>query len=187
MLGDDEVLKIKLVVYALSVGFLSQVASTAYAQALGSEASKQELRGIDEQIQTLKKEVIQINSELSLLEEKLLFPSSTQTAVFVSMPNKINFTPDAIELKVDGVVIANHLYIFREVDSLKQGGVQRLIMTNLTAGQHKLEAQLISRDKNGTVLESRSQFTVAKQTAPIFIELQIVESGGKADLVLRNW
>lgn len=171
----------------LSVGFFSLGISTANAQALGSPAAKQELRGIDDQIQTLKKEVIQINSELSLLEEKLLFPSSTQTAVFVSMPKKVNFTPDAIELKIDGVVISNHLYIFREVDSLKKGGVQRLIMTNLTAGQHRLEAKLVSRDKSGKVAESTSQFNVNKKTAPIFVELQIIENGGKADLTLRNW
>ncbi len=179
----------KSIVCALSVATLCMLVlmTNVNAQALGSASSKEELRGIDEQIQTLKKEVIQINSELSLLEEKLLFPSSTQTAIFISMPKKIDFTPDSIELKVDGVVIANHLYIFREVDSLKQGGVQRLIMTNLTAGEHQLEAKLISRNKAGNVTESIGQFKVSKQTAPIFVELQIIENGGKADLTLRNW
>lgn len=186
-MGDDKVLNVKLIVSVILLGLLFSVSNFANAQALGSPASKEELRGIDEQIQTLKKEVIQINSELSLLEEKLLFPSSTQTAVFVSMPNKVSFIPDSIELKVDGTVITNHLYIFREVDSLKQGGVQRLIMTNLTVGSHKLEAKLISRAKGGKPKTYVGQFSVNKQTAPIFVELELIEVAGQASINLRNW
>ena len=48
-------------------------------------ASAENFDGLDEEIQALKQEVIDLNRDLFLLEEELLFPSSTQVAVFVSM------------------------------------------------------------------------------------------------------
>lgn len=171
----------------LFVCLFISLSSQLHAQALGSAAANEELRGIDEQIQTLKKEVIQINSELSLLEEKLLFPSSTQTAIFVSMPDSVAYIPDSIELRIDDQVVANHLYIFREVDSLKQGGVQRLIMTNMTSGMHKLDVKLISRTQGGEVVEALGEFSVEKGIDPVFVEIQMRELSGAPSLELRNW
>ena len=40
---------------------------------------------LDEEVQDLKAEVLNLNRELFLLEEELLFPANTQIAVFVSM------------------------------------------------------------------------------------------------------
>ena len=42
-------------------------------------------RALDEQIQGLKKDVVDLNKDLFVLEEELLFPANTQVAVFVSM------------------------------------------------------------------------------------------------------
>ena len=44
-----------------------------------------EFRTLDEDTQDLKKQVLDLNRDLFLLEEDLLFPSNRQTAVFVSM------------------------------------------------------------------------------------------------------
>ena len=40
---------------------------------------------LDETVQDLKKDVVDLNKELFVLEEELLFPANTQVAVFVSM------------------------------------------------------------------------------------------------------
>ena len=42
-------------------------------------------RGLDEEVQSLKEEVLILNRELFSLEEELLFPSNTQFAVYVSV------------------------------------------------------------------------------------------------------
>ena len=41
--------------------------------------------GSTRKIQDLKKDVVDLNSDLFVLEEELLFPANTQVAVFVSM------------------------------------------------------------------------------------------------------
>jgi hypothetical protein len=85
-------------------------------------AEREELQGIDDQVQTLKKEIIQINHELSLLEEKLLFPSTTQVSIFVSVMAQPEFRMDSLELSVDDQVVAKYIYTFRELEALHKGG-----------------------------------------------------------------
>src|SRR5580698_2313090 len=51
------------------------------APAAGAGAFK----SLDGDVQGLKKEVLDLNKDLFLLEEELLFPANTQVAVFVSL------------------------------------------------------------------------------------------------------
>jgi len=57
------------------------IASASFAD----EASREQMQGLDEQVQEIKSDVLSIAAELSLLEERLLFPSETQVGVFVSL------------------------------------------------------------------------------------------------------
>jgi len=64
-------------------------------------AQRTEFRTLDEDVQDLKKQVLDLNRDLFLLEEELLFPSNTQTAVFISMDVGEFFGLDSVELKID--------------------------------------------------------------------------------------
>jgi hypothetical protein len=97
-------------------------------------------RGLDQDIQGLKKDVVDLNRDLFVLEEELLFPANTQVAVFVSMDVGDFFLLDAVTLKIDQKEVANYLYTPREVEALNKGGVHRLYVGNLKAGQHELVA-----------------------------------------------
>ena len=97
-------------------------------------------RALDEQIQGLKKDVVDLNKDLFVLEEELLFPANTQVAVFVSMDVGDFFALDSVTLKIDNHDVSNYLYTPREVAALLKGGVQRLYVGNLKAGQHELVA-----------------------------------------------
>jgi hypothetical protein len=97
-------------------------------------------RGLDQDIQGLKKDVVDLNRDLFVLEEELLFPANTQVAVFISMDVGDFFQLDAVTLKIDQKEVANYLYTPREVEALNKGGVQRLYIGNLKAGQHELVA-----------------------------------------------
>ena len=99
-----------------------------------------EFRTLDEETQDLKKQVLDLNRDLFLLEEELLFPSNTQTAVFISMDVGEFFGLDSVELKIDDKDVANYLYTEREAEALLKGGVQRLFIGNLKAGEHELVA-----------------------------------------------
>ena len=42
---------------------------------------REEFRSLDQDVQTLKKEVLDLNRDLFLLEEELLFPANSQVAL----------------------------------------------------------------------------------------------------------
>jgi hypothetical protein len=96
----------------------------------------------DEELRALKQELVALNRDLFLLEEELLFPASTQVAVYLSMDVGKYFALDAVELSINGQRVAKYLYTEREVDALHRGGVHRLYLGNLKTGQHELVAVL---------------------------------------------
>ncbi|GIX21497.1 MAG: hypothetical protein KatS3mg121_0280 [Gammaproteobacteria bacterium] len=146
-----------------------------------------ELQGIDDQVQALKQEVLDIERELSLLEEKLLFPSGTQVAVFVSLADAEGFELDAVELAIDGAQAAAHLYAYREFDALRRGGVQRLHVANLPAGRHRLAVAVRGRDRSGGAIEARAEHVLEKGDKPAFVELRLRPAGGGVDIDFREW
>jgi hypothetical protein len=116
------------------------VSPATTAAAASAAAPATDTRGLDQDIQGLKKDVVDLNRDLFVLEEELLFPANTQVAVFVSMDVGEFFLLDAVTLKIDQKEVANYLYTPREVEALGKGGVHRLYLGNLKAGQHELVA-----------------------------------------------
>jgi hypothetical protein len=92
--------------------------------------------GLDDRVQQAKSDVLKLNRDLLVLEEELLFPASTQVAVFVSMDVGKLFELDTLQVKLGDKVVANHLYTPREVQALHRGGVQRVFLGNLKTGTH---------------------------------------------------
>ncbi|MEM8563758.1 MAG: AraC family transcriptional regulator, partial [Pseudomonadota bacterium] len=89
-------------------------------------AHAEEQLALQESIQDIKQQALELNRDLFILEEELLFPDNTQLAIYVSMDADELFTLDAVKLTIDGVVVTNYLYTDRQVDALQRGGVQRL-------------------------------------------------------------
>ena len=108
--------------------------------AAGDSAAESSTRALDEQIQDLKQSVIDLNRDLFVLEEELLFPANTQVAVFVSLDVGEFFGLDSVTLRIDNREVSNYLYTPREVAAMVKGGVQRLYVGNLKAGAHELVA-----------------------------------------------
>ena len=88
----------------------------------------------------LKGDVIRLNRDLLVLEEELLFPANTQVALFVSMDVGKLFELDSVQIKLDDKVVANYLYTPLEVQALHRGGVQRVYLGNLKAGDARVVA-----------------------------------------------
>ena len=133
-------------------------------------------RGLDEQIQDLKEEALLLGKELRLLSEKLIYPSSTQVTIFISLKESDeDYLLDSIELKMNGQLVGSHLYTLREIDALRQGGVQRIFDGNLRAGEHFLELVVNGReDDELNTLNWRYDFN--KGTNPHFVELRVFQN-----------
>ena len=79
---------------------------------VAQELSGNEIRSLDGQVQEIKSDVLNIASELSTLEERLLYPSNTQVAVFVSLGDEEEFRLDSVEIQIDGDLATQLRYSF---------------------------------------------------------------------------
>ena len=151
-------------------------ASLVIVPAHAEKVTKEQIKGLDEQVQDIKKDVLGISTELNLLEEKLLFPSNTQISIFVSLADGVAFEPDAIKLKLDDKDVADHIYSFKEVDALKRGGVQRVFTGNVQTGDHNVQVSVIGKAGNTDKTDTASH-TVTKGVGPKFVEIRLTNSG----------
>src|SRR5262245_53969387 len=104
-----------------------------------SDKQQQQMQGLDEQIQEIKSDVLGISAELSRLEEKLLYPSGTQVAIFVALAKGDTMRLDAVKVLIDGQLATLYIYSFKELEALRKGGVQRIYVDNVATGDHQLE------------------------------------------------
>ena len=152
-------------------------------------AQRSEFRTLDEDVQDLKKQVLDLNRDLFLLEEELLFPSNTQTAVFISMDVGEFFGIDSVELKIDDKDVANYLYTEREAEALLKGGVQRLYIGNLKAGEHELVAVFTGEGPHTRDYRRAASLVFEKGIGPKYIELTISdrETKQQPEFVVKEW
>lgn len=148
-----------------------------------------ESRTLDEQVQDLKKLAVDLNRDLFLLEEELLFPANTQVAIFVSMDVGEYFALDSVEIRLDDKDVTNYLYTEREVDALHRGGVQRVYVGNLRAGEHELIAMFTGGGTHDRDYRRGASLVFEKGIGPKFIELTIsdLENKLQPEFVVREW
>jgi hypothetical protein len=135
--------------------------------------------GLDGRIQDVKGDVIRLNRDLLVLEEELLFPASTQVALFVSMDVGKLFELDSVQIKLDDKVVANYLYTPLEVQALHRGGVQRVYLGNLRTGEHELVAFFTGKGPHERDYKRGATVKFEKGTDPKYIELRINDSTGR--------
>ncbi len=140
--------------------------------------SREQIKGLDEQVQEIKKDVLAISAELQLLEEKLLYPSTSQVSLFVSLEKESSYIPDAVQIKIDGKKVAHHIYSFKEVDALYRGGVQRIYTGNIRGGNHQLDISVIGKYA-GSKVKQKTTYTIKKGVGPKLVEIRL-GSGGSA-------
>ena len=146
-------------------------------------------RGLDEQIQDLKKDVVDLNKDLFVLEEELLFPANTQVAVFVSMDVGDFFALDSISLKIDNKDVSNYLYTPREVAALLKGGVQRLYVGNLKAGEHELVALFNGKGPHERDYRRAANLRFEKGIGAKYLELKITDHqrAQQPEFEIKDW
>jgi hypothetical protein len=134
---------------------------------------------LDGRIQDVKSDVIRLNRDLLVLEEELLFPANTQVALFVSMDVGKLFSLDSVQIKLDDKIVTNYLYTPLEVQALHRGGVQRVYLGNLRAGEHEIVAFFTGKGPHERDYKRGATVKFDKSTDPKYIELQIKDSTGK--------
>ena len=153
-----------------------------------NDKDKEQMRGLDEQIQEIKSDVLRITAELSRLEEKLLYPSGTQVAIFVSLAKGDTMRLDAVRLKIDGQLAAHSIYSFKELEALRKGGVQRIYVGNVATGDHQLEVLVDGKLESGADFSRTGQFAFHKDVKPKLVGLTLAgPNAGKTPITLGEW
>ena len=152
-------------------------------------AQREEFRALDKDVQSLKKEVLDLNRDLFLLEEELLFPANSQVAFFVSMDVGEYFELDSVQLKIDGKEVANYLYTAREADALVRGGVHKVHMANLKTGEHELVAIFTGKGPNIRDYRRGATLMFNKGIGAKYLELEITDRVKKQqpEFVIKEW
>jgi len=151
-------------------------------------ADQRQMRGLDEQIQDIKSDSLRMAAELSQLEEKLLYPSGTQVAIFVELAKGDTMRLDAVRLQIDGQLVAHYIYSAKELQALRKGGVQRIYVGNVATGDHKLEVFVDGKLEGGSDFSRTGQFSFRKEVKPKLIGLTLAGShSGNTPITLGDW
>ncbi len=126
-------------------------------------------------VESLQQQLIELNRDLFILEEDLLFPSSTQLAVYLSVDAGQLFRLDAVELKINDEQVTHYLYTERQVDALARGGVQRLYIGNINQGEHQLSAFMVGIGPENREYKRAVSVTFNKDSDAKAVELQILD------------
>lgn len=148
-------------------------------EAIAQQDNNSAEQTVAEQLQTLRKEVIALNRDLFVLEEDLLFPSSTQVVVYLSMDVGTYFNLDSVELKLDDKTVTHYLYTKKQIQALFKGGVQKLHIDNLAQGEHQLTAVFIGKGPQDREYKRATSLTFNKTAEAKSLELSIVDSSVK--------
>ena len=142
-------------------------------------------QGLDEQVQEIKSDVLSIAAELNQLEEKLLYPSGTQVAIFISLAKGDQIRLDAVRLQIDGQLVAHYIYSAKELEALRKGGVQRIYVGNVATGDHQLDVLVDGKLEGGADFNRTKRFTIRKEVKPKLVGLTLGSSN--TPIALGEW
>lgn len=168
---------------------ITQAEKALIGESDAAEAAFQDVRRLSKGIQALKKDVIELNSDLRILEEKLLFPSGTKYTFFVSVNSGQFFDLESVKLKLDGKVVASHLYSPQSREALARGGVQKLFITNLSEGKHTATVFFTGVGSNQRPFKRAAEVEFKKGTVEGYMEIAIIDDASLQEPVfeLKQW
>jgi hypothetical protein len=153
-----------------------------------AESYREQMKGLDEQVQEVKSDVLSIAAELNQLEERLLYPSNTHLAVFVALAKGETLRLDAVQIQIDGQPAARYIYSFKELEALQKGGVQRIYTGNIATGQHEIEVSLSGKLASGKDYSQTERFPFTKAIQPKLIGVTLAgPDSGKPAINFGAW
>jgi hypothetical protein len=159
---------------------------TIPSQSTTTESAQQP--AVTPQVEDLKASVLNLNRDLLILEEELLYPPSNQIAVYLSMDLGQFFNLDAVKLEIDNKLVASELYTEKQTNALFRGGVQRLYIGNLKAGEHEISAFFTGRGPQQDYKRG-AKLVINKAQTPLVLELKIIDSTAQLQptFVIKEW
>jgi hypothetical protein len=99
------------------------------------------------------------------------------------------FALDSVQIKVNDKEVANYLYTARELEALKRGGVHRIWLGNLKAGEHEIVAFFTGQGTHERDYKRGATLLIEKGVGAKYVELRISDRVRKLqpEFVVRVW
>lgn len=151
--------------------------------------SQDKWQDINKDLKAVKRKILELNRNLFILEEDLLFPASTQLAIFLSMEKGVFFDLDAVKLRINNKDVENYLYTDKEIAALKRGAVQRLHVDNLKNGNFQLTGVISGLGPNKRPFTRAIAYDFKKEAEKVFLEIKIKDDPNKQQIVfdIKEW
>lgn len=133
---------------------------------------------VEQEIQTLKGDMVDIAAQMQILEEQMLYPDAEQVSVFLSVDAGNKFTIQALKLYIDDVEVAKTTYNTSQTDALNRGGIERLYIDDIELGEHTYTAIISGLDKHGNKTKRGITSKHVKSAKASAIEISITYSNG---------
>jgi len=168
------------------LGLLLVLSFTLMAQEPEVNTDTSELANRTEDI---KKQVVELNRDLFILEEDLLHPASTRLSVYVSMDYGTFFTLESVRIQLDGKPVSAFLYTDKDVSALKRGAIQPLFKGSIATGKHELVAIFTGMGPRKKPYKRAISLDFDKKTGEKAFEIQVVDSSHKLqpEFVIKQW
>lgn len=135
--------------------------------ATAQQTADDNFQQLEAQSQAIKSQVLDLEAELSALEQDVRYPEQSRWTVFVTAEKGAEPTLKQIELEIAGHVLASHQYTPEEQAALNQGGAHRLYIGTLGTGQHQILVRFIGSKSN----QAQSKFEISKPAGARILEL----------------
>lgn len=148
---------------------------------------------LDQTVQAVKDETVQFNRDALMAEEAFLYPPQTRLSVYVSTRLKNVLLTDINVILDDAEPVA---YRYGDKDSralLGKGALQRLLMTNVERGSHRLRVSFngnyVSGDDEPEPLGGKFEAVFTKGLEPVEVELELQRGSSRTEPVmkLKEW
>ncbi len=164
-------------------------AAPAATAPVSTDPNSPDFKTLDQEVQGLKKDVIDLNKDLFVLEEELLFPANTQVAVFLSMDVGSFFALDSVTVKIDNKEVTNYLYTAREAEALLKGGVHRIYLGNLKVGKHEIVGFFTGKGPNQRDYKRGATINFDKGVGAKYLEFKISDKvpSHQPEFLVKDW
>ncbi|MBB6092384.1 hypothetical protein HNQ60_001230 [Povalibacter uvarum] len=158
-----------------------------FSVSCADDSYRAQMKGLDEQVQEIKSDVLSIDAELRRLEEKLLYPSNTHVALFIALAKDDSLRVDAVQIQIDGKLAAHYIYSFKELEALQKGGVQRIYTGNLPTGSHRLDVSVIGKLDGGKDYAQTQSFALDKGIEPKLLGITLAGPASGKSIAVSDW
>ena len=142
-------------------------------------ADEDKKQNLASQTEALKAKVVQLNRDLFLLEEDVLYPASSRVALYLSMDMGQLFSLDSVKVKLNGDPVTSFLYTTNDLEALKRGAIQPLYLGNIASGDHELVAVFTGQGPQKRTFKRAVTLNFKKESTEKAFEIQIKDDGSK--------